>query len=58
MKCKCGKDAESQQMTIDLDDNTVWNPICHECFNELGNHDPKPDYYENGLFYASQMGGE
>lgn len=53
MKCKCGRDAEVQQMNI-FDEE---EHLCRDCFNDLGHHDTKPDYYEEGLFYASQMGG-
>lgn len=53
MKCKCGKDAEFMQMNIELEEE----PICRECFNALGHEPEQKPQYEDGLFYASQMGG-
>ena len=52
MKCKCGQTAELQQQNI-FDEI---EELCRDCFNSLGHHDDQPEY-EDGLFYASQMGG-
>lgn len=63
MKCKCGKDAELMQPNLFNPDGSVPSGhlpadfICLDCFNKLGDQESTEPHYEDGLFYASQMGG-
>lgn len=52
MKCKCGKEAEVQQMNIFNEEEG----LCRDCFNSLGEPPQEPEK-DRGLFDSFWLGG-